>query len=100
MEGRIKKRQETVDCPPGPKMKPSACIADKNDITVVRSFSQVAAEQYERKTTMFATEKQYTILLIIRKLLRLLTWSTPNYVSTCEQNPFLIVCETFSVRIK
>ena len=70
MEGRIKKRQETVDCPPGPKMKPSACIADKNDITVVRSFSQVVAEQYVRKTTMFAKENQYTVLL---KLLRLLT---------------------------
>ena len=54
-------------------MKPSACIADKNDITVVRSFSQVVAEQYERKTTIFATEKRYMVLLIIRPLLKLLT---------------------------
>ena len=45
-----------VDCVPGPKMKPSACIAVKNDITVIRSFSQVAAEQYERKTTTSATK--------------------------------------------
>ena len=37
-------------------MKPIACIAVKNDITVVRSFSQVAAEQYERRTTMFAVK--------------------------------------------
>ena len=58
MKGRIKKRQEqeTVDYVPGPKTKPSACIAVKNDITVVRSFSQVAAEQYERNATIFAAK--------------------------------------------
>ena len=53
---KIKKRQETIDHVPGPKMKPNACIAVKNDITVVRSFSQVAAEQYEREVTMLATK--------------------------------------------
>ena len=64
MKGRIKTRQEkqeTVDHLPGPKMKPSACIADKNDITVVRSFSQVAAEQYERNTTIFAAKVVYNV---------------------------------------
>ena len=49
---KIKKGQETVDHVPGPKMKPNACTAVKNDITVVRSSSQVAAEQYERKITL------------------------------------------------
>ena len=55
LEEKIKKRQ-VVDYLPGPKTKPSACIAVKNDITVVRSFSQVAAEQYEREIAMFATK--------------------------------------------
>ena len=52
----MKKRQETVDYVPGPKVTPNACIVVKNDITVVRSFSQVAAEQYEREITMYATK--------------------------------------------
>ena len=53
---KMKKRQETVDYVPGPKVTPNACIVVKNDITVVRSFSQVAAEQYEREITMYATK--------------------------------------------
>ena len=55
-------RQETVDHLPGPKIKPSACIAVKNDIAVVRSFSQVAAEQYERRTTMLPTKCSLPII--------------------------------------
>ena len=37
-------------------MKPVACTADKNDITVLRSSSCEAAEQYERMTAIFATK--------------------------------------------
>ena len=98
MEEKIKKRQEVIDCLPGPKTKPNACIAVKNDITVVRSFSQVAAEQYERETAMFATKS--SSWLSEKELLRLLTCSSSSYKSTCEQNPFLTVGETFSICIK
>ena len=37
-------------------MKPIACTADKNDITVLRSSSREAAEQYDRMTATFATK--------------------------------------------
>ena len=80
MEGRIKKRQETVDHIPGPKMKPSACIAVKNDITVVRSFSQVAAEQYERRATTSATKSRvcFTNNLALS--------DSNNYYNNCSEN--------------
>lgn len=63
-------------------MKDNACTPDKNNITVVRSSSQEAAEQYERKTTIFAT-KYNTHFCIVNWLLEIydVTWSESSYKS-------------------